>query len=166
MHYYKQHKNYTCACACFQMILSRLGFDDIPSQDDLEISMNTSLANTGTHYDDIIRIGKEYGLDVMDGIDGTIDHIDQLTKDGWVVALGISLDVPHFVVYLDNNGNHIFMDDPFRGQRSSFQIKKFLRNHWDIHHFKYRMLKYDFPDLVFDPAMDRHRYWMAFKKKD
>lgn len=166
MHYYKQHKNYTCGCACFQMVLSRLGFTDIPDQDSLELAMNTSLANTGTHYDDMKRIGVDYDLNVIDGVDGTIDHIDQLTKDGWVVVLGISLDVPHFVVYLDNNGNHIFMDDPFRGQRSNFQIKKFLRNHWDINHKKYTMLKYDFPDLVFDPTMDRHRYWIAYKKKD
>ena len=163
MHYYKQHKNYTCGCACFQMVLSRLGID-VPSQDDLELAMNTSLANTGTHYDDMVRIGKDYGLDVIDGVDGTIDHIDQLTKDGWVVVLGISLDVPHFVIYLDNNGNHLFMDDPFRGQRSNFQINKFLRNHWDINDKKYASLKHDFPDLVFDPNMNRHKYWIAFKK--
>ena len=165
MKYYKQEKNYTCGCACFQMVLSRLGINNIPSQDDLELSMNTSLSNTGTHYDDMKRIGLDYGFDVIDGVDGTIDDIDQLTKDGWVVVLGISLDVPHFVVYLDNNGNHIFFNDPFRGERSNFYLKKFLRNNWDINDSKYTMLKYDYPDLVFDPAMNRHKYWIAYRNK-
>lgn len=163
MKYFKQEKNYTCGCACFQMVLSGLGIEDIPTQDELEISMNTALSNTGTHYNDMIRSGKEYGLEVMHGENGTIEHIDQLTKDGWVVVLGISLDVPHFVIYLDNNNNHIFFNDPFRGERSNFLLKKFLRNHWDINDKKYVMLKHDFPDLVFDPKMNRYRYWIAFK---
>lgn len=44
-------------------------------------------------------------------------------KGEWVVVLGISLDIPHFVVYLDNNGNHIFMDDPFKGYWIAYKKK-------------------------------------------
>ena len=163
MTYYKQEKNYTCGCACFKMILSELKPNIEISEFELEVQMNTSMDNTGTHYDDLVRIGEEYGLEVLHGVDGNLEYLDKLKADGWVVALGISLDVPHFVIYLNNNGNHIFMDDPFRGPNSNFQIKKFLRNHWLIDHKKYKVLETDYPDLVFDPDMDRYRYWIAYK---
>jgi len=58
------------------------------------------------------------------------------------------------------------MHDPFRGAKSNFQIKKFLRNNWNINHKKYNVSDSYYSDLVFDPKMDRKRYWLAYKKGD
>ena len=164
MKYYQQEKFYTCGCACFRMMLSHFNIE-VPSEEFLEEKLNTAIENTGTHYNDLINTGREYGLEVIEGEKASIQQIDQLTKDGWVVILGISLDVPHFVIYLDNNGNHIFFNDPFRGERSSFQIKKFLRNNWTINRDKYKLVELEYPDLKFDAEMNRDKYFMAFKKK-
>lgn len=171
MSYYSQEKNYTCGCACFRMVLSeflgksKIPYEIVPDELYLEKEMNTSMENTGTHYKDMMRIGRNYGLHVKEGVDGNLDDLDKLREEGWVVVLGISLDVPHFVIYLGNNGNHIFMDDPFRGANSNFQVNKFLRNHWDINHKKYKILETDYPDLVFDPKMNRKGYWIAYRNK-
>lgn len=161
--YYEQEKYYTCACACFRMVLSHFNME-VPTEEFLEKEMNTAPSNTGTHYNDIIKIGRDYGFEVKDSENGTIEEIDNLTKDGWVVCLGISLDVPHFVIYLEHNDNHIFFNDPFRGERSNFLLKKFMRNHWRINNVMYRRVEKDYPDVTFNPELNRDKYWIAFKK--
>ena len=162
MIYFKQEKDYTCGCACFRMILSHFNME-VPSEHNLEKEMNTSFSNTGTDYSDMKKIGEKYGLIVKDGINGNLNELDKLINDRWIIVLGISLDVPHFVIYLENNGNHIFLNDPFRGERSNFLLKKFLKYHWDINDKKYQNLKKHFPDLNFDPIYNRHKYWIAYK---
>lgn len=165
MKYFKQETFYTCGCACFRMVLSHF-FDVVPSESKLEKEMHTAPENTGTSYEDMNSIGDKYGLQTKQGENGKLAELDKLVEDGWVVILGISLDVPHFVVYLENNGNHIFLNDPFRGERSNFLVSKFLRNHWEVNDQKYRMLKFDYPDLVFDPEMNTKGWWLAYKLKE
>lgn len=165
MQFFRQETYYTCGCACFRMALSHFKLN-VPRESNLAKQMHTTPENTGTSYEDMIRIGMEYGLEIQSGQDGDLKQLDNLIKDGWVVVLGISLSVPHFVVYLENNGNHIFLNDPFRGERSNFELKKFLKNHWWVDHKKYGFITLEYPEIEFHPSIDSYRWWIAYKPKE
>src|SRR5689334_17011484 len=159
MEYFRQQTYYTCGCACFRMVLSNFKLN-VPRESELELQMHTAPENTGTSYADMIRIGNEYGLQVQYGENGDIEKLEKLNEDGWVVVLAISLDVPHFVVYLTSNGNHIFFNDPFRGENSNFLLKKFLKHHWVVDHNKYRMIALEYPEIKLDSSIDTYRWWI------
>lgn len=165
MKFFNQETFYTCGCACFRMVLDHFNLN-VPRENDLAKQMHTTPENTGTSYEDMIRIGLKYNLDVKYGQNGNLSYLDKQIREGWVVILGISLDVPHYVIYLENNGNHIFFNDPFRGERSNMELKKFLKNHWFIDHKKYRFITLEYPEIKFDSTIDTYRWWIAYKLKD
>lgn len=165
MNFYRQETYYTCGCACFRMVLSNFKLK-VPRESKLAKQMNSSPENTGTSYDDMIRIGEEYNLQVKSGQHGDLNYLDNLIKEGWVIILGISLDVPHFVVYLNTNKKYIFFNDPFRGERTYFKLKTFLKNNWIIDHKKYKLIELDFPEIKFESTIDSYRWWIAYKPND
>lgn len=160
MKYFKQEENYRCGNACFRMVLSQLGLEDV-SESDLEVLMNTKW-NSGTHYNDMIGVAEKFGLQCVHGENGTIEQIDQLTKDGRVVVLAYSVDVPHYAVYMENNGNHLFLHDPTFGEYHSYLISKFERK-WlvDVSLYKVAMAEMY---LKLDESLNTYHWFVAYKK--
>ena len=162
MKFYKQHRYYTCGCACVRTALSKF-YDDVPTEDDMVVQLNTN-DQIGTHYDDLIAIADKYDLKTMYGQHGSIDQVDKLTKDGWVVVMGISLDVPHFVIYVQNNGNHLWYYDPFHDDMVARLIKKFSRSQWLVDHTRYKMAALEY-GVDITPDLDTKQWFIAYKKK-
>jgi predicted double-glycine peptidase len=126
--YFAQETNYTCGNACFRMVLNHLGLEDVP-EETLIMQMKTT-EHSGTHYDFLIDIADKYNLDCISKENSSLEEIDNLTKNGWCVIIGYTLDIPHAAVYLGNNGNHLFLNDPFLGEEQSHLIAKFVRAKW------------------------------------
>lgn len=161
MKYFKQEKGYTCGCACFRMAISEFGILDV-GEEKLEELMK-SLPESGTHYDSMVDVAKEFGLQCKHGQNGTIEELDELVNNGWVVVIAYSVDVPHFSVYMGSNGNHLFLKDPFFGERIPHLISKFVRSQWlvDVSLYKVAIAEM-YLDLP--PTLNTTRWWVAYKK--
>lgn len=161
MEYFKQKTGYSCGAACFRMVLSGLGLSDV--EEDKLVELMGTVPESGTHYDDMVRVSEKFGLLCTHGENGTIEQIDQLTKDGWVVVLAYSVDVPHYAVYMGNNGNHLFLNDPFFGEDLSYLISKF-KNKWLIDVSLYKVAIAEM-DLKLDKSLNTYHWFVAYKKK-
>jgi len=157
--YYKQDTYYNCGPACIRTVLGGLGLE-VPSEEDLSKIMSTSDEH-GTSYDDMRDVANKFNLKVKQGEQGTLDDLDELIKDGWIPIVAYSLDVPHFSVYLGNNGNHAFFHDPFRGPRSNFLKKKFDRR-WLVDKSLYTRYIKEF-DVEFPDWIETVGWWIAYK---
>jgi predicted double-glycine peptidase len=161
MQYFKQETNYTCGPACARMVLSH--FDIESTEAELAIKMGT-LENSGSDYSSFQCL-KDFGLEFMTGEGtrnkGTLDKLNQLLNQGYAVVMAYSLDVPHFSVYLGHNNNHLFLNDPFRGERIAMPIKKFLYR-WRIIPEWFRTVCIEY-DLNFE-GKESEAWWIAFKK--
>ena len=161
MGYFKQQKGYTCGCACFRIALSDLDLP-VPSEEELEYLMGC-VPESGTHYDSMVSIADKYDLKCQYGEHGTIEHLDQLVADGWVVIVAYSVDVPHFSVYSGSNGNHLFLKDPFFGERVPHLISKFVRSQWLVDVSLYKVAIAEMY-LELDPSLNTTKWWVAYKK--
>lgn len=161
MEYYEQETGYTCGNACFRMVLSDQGLPDMTEEQLVEI-METK-PESGTHYNDMVKVAEKFGLQCVYGEHGTLKQIDDLTKEGWTVILAYSVDVPHFAVYVENNGNHLFLNDPTFGMDMSYLISKFDRK-WLVDVSMYRKAIAEM-DLKLDPSLNTDHWFVAYKKK-
>lgn len=120
----KQETDYTCAIACIRMIT-----DSELSENELSTLSKTS-EKYGTHPDDIVKTLEYLGYEsfIIEGKDNGIDLVRQYHKNGYNIILLISVDVPHCVVFLTENNNHIFYHDPYFGSNKSCSIKNFTSN--------------------------------------
>jgi hypothetical protein len=147
------------------MMLSKFS-DNIPTEQELSLLLETN-DKVGTHPHKIAEIAQSMGLAVLHGEDGTIENLTELTDDGFVVLLAISVDVPHWVVFLKANPVHLFVHDPFFGANRSFEIRKFTSEKQKFPHprwfinpveLKKYVPEYDFTEVA------SNRLWVAFKK--
>lgn len=161
MKYFKQVKGYTCGCACFRMAMNEFNLPDI-SEEELEYLMK-SLPESGTHYDSMVNIAKNYGLQCQSGQNGTLEYLDSLLSDGWVVVLAYSVDVPHYAIYLGNNGNHLFLKDPYFGEKQPHLISKFVRSQWLVDVSLYKVAIAEMY-LELPPSLNTNKWWVAYKK--
>ena len=105
MTYFKQEKNNTCSVACLRMALSKF-MDKVPSEEVLAKQLKTN-EETGTHPDDERRVAKDiYGMEVLHGENGTIEKLDKLILDGYVIILSVSIAYPHCTVYLGSDDKY------------------------------------------------------------
>ncbi len=165
MTYYSQDKPYTCAAATLRMAMSRF-FESVPSEDELCARLGTSEA-IGTHPDKIISVAKDYGFSVLHGQDGDLDTLDGLILDGYVVMLAISVDVPHFVVYLGSNGSHSFFHDPFFGAKLARDKAKWISDKQKYPFYRWRVVPAEFfPEYDFSSqeGYASSRFYIAVKK--
>lgn len=142
MNYFEQETHYTCAVACFRMMLDHFGMP-VPAEADLAAQLGTNDV-VGTHPDALVALGKEYGLCVSSGENGDLDTLQAVVDAGGVVMLMISVDVPHIVVFLGHNGNHVRFNDPYFGEDMSRQIKNFVSEKQKYPHFRWRIKQADF----------------------
>lgn len=161
MKYFKQETAYTCGCACFRMVLSEFDLP-VPSEEEM-ISILGTIPESGTHYDSLVKVAEKYGLKCQYGEFGIIEHLDTLITDGWSIIIAYSVDVPHFSIYSGSNGNHLFLKDPYFGERVPHLISKFVRSHWlvDISLYKVAIAEMD---LKLDSSLNTTRWWVAYKK--
>jgi ABC-type bacteriocin/lantibiotic exporter with double-glycine peptidase domain len=94
MNYYKQEESHTCGCACVRMMLSAFE-ETIPTEVELEQRLGTS-TQSGTDPNRVKTFLRERGYEVRTKSGGTIEEVEALYREGWVVLLAISVDVPHF----------------------------------------------------------------------
>ena len=161
MIYYKQKTGYTCGTSCCRMILSKFGIEE--SEQTL-VSVLETKHNEGTDYDSLVKFADKYNLDVLQGQDDKdINKLQELVDSGWGIILACSLDVPHFSVFLEHNGNHLFLNDPFRGERVAESIKKF-KHKWKVHPKDFWWVCQEF-GLEFDESKKSDGWWIAFKPK-
>lgn len=167
MEYFKQETDYTCGPACVRMMLSNFGIESFESE--LEYFLETK-PNCGTHYDQFDKVVDKYNLQKQQGEasysgGATLEQLKQLqklTEDGWICILAYSLDVPHYSIFTEFNGNHVFLMDPFRGQRVSEQARKFLK-HWKVVPKEFEKLAKQM-NLDFTGIRATYGWWIAFKK--
>lgn len=163
MTYFLQETGHTCGAACLRMALSKF-MSDVPTEQALAIALKTN-PQVGTHPDAIIKVAKSYGLQVLHGVDGNLDHLDSLILDGYVVMLAISVDVPHFVVYLGSNGSHSFFHDPYFGEKLSREKKKWISDVQKYPFVRWRVVASEFKSHDFSgKGLESNKYWMAVKK--
>ena len=161
MEYVKQDKNYTCANACFRMVLSAQGLPDV-EESVLEGMMGT-LPECGTGYQGMVDAAHQFCLECVYGENGTVELIDNLTRSGWTVVVALSVDVPHYAVYQENNGNHLFLADPFFGESVPHLINKFKRATWLVDTHRYtRAVKES--NLKFGNNINTKGWYVAYKK--
>lgn len=151
MKYFCQKTDYTCGNACFRMVLNHLGLEDVP-EETLVKEMNTSMCH-GTHYSSMIDIAKKYNLDYICKENSSLEEIDNLTKDGWCVVIGYTCDIPHLAIYLSNNKNHLFLNDPFFGEDVAHLISKFVRTKWY------------FDTELYDETGIKNKWFIAYKNR-
>ena len=152
------------AVACLRMAISQF-FKIVPSEEVLEKELNTN-DKIGTHPDKIQEVAEKYGLKVLKGENGDLNDLDKLIEQNYVIALLISVDVPHFVIYLENNGNHIFFNDPFFGEGTAVILKKFLSPNSKGYTCRWKIHPEDFKayDDIVESYPKSTRGWFAFTK--
>lgn len=125
MKYFKQETDYTCAIACLRMVLSTV-MEDVPSEEELAIKLKSNeLHGTNPHeIVDYLNSSAPFYAKYIEN--GTIDDIREELKYGNLIILLISVDVPHCVIYLNDNNNHMFVHDPYFGENKAYVLKKFL----------------------------------------
>ena len=159
-----QEQYYTCGCASFRTVINTLGLPDVEEME-LEKLLGTT-HRLGTHYDNMIKVASKFDLDVKSDSNSTIKDLDDLIANDWVVVIVYSIDVPHYSVYLGNNNNHLFLYDPDTNVKTSYQIKKFVRNYWKVDVRKLSLVIYEW-NLDLTPEKDNSNKWfVAYKKKD
>ena len=156
---FPQEDYYTCGCACFRTALNSLGMKDVD-----ELILKTMMGTTyqsGTHYDLMIEAASKFNLQVKSGHKGNFKELDNLLDDGWVVIICYTTSGPHYSVYMGNNKNHLFLYDPDVDKKTSYPMKKFIRNNWkvDISQFKEFINEYN---LVMDESYNSNRWWVAY----
>jgi ABC-type bacteriocin/lantibiotic exporter with double-glycine peptidase domain len=162
MNYYKQETGYTCGPACCRMILSKFGIEE--TEQSLARLLETQ-HNEGTGYDQMFKLAEKYNLDVLQGQDDKdLDKLQKLVNEGWGVIIAYSLDVPHFSIFLEHNGNHLFLMDPFRGERVPEIVRKF-KHRWKVHPEDFRLICLEF-GLEFGDEKKSDGWWIAFRKKE
>ncbi|MDD5648979.1 MAG: cysteine peptidase family C39 domain-containing protein [Candidatus Nanoarchaeia archaeon] len=164
MKYFKQEKDYTCGCACVRMAISHFN-QNIPSELELEKILKT-LSNKGTHPNIIAEYFKNEGYNVVKENNSSLDKVRFYYKEGYVVMLAISVDVPHFTVYNGDNGNHIFFFDPFFGEISKL-ISKFVSDKTIYPFYRWRVVSNEFKKYYSEANFDdeeSYNYFIAIKK--
>lgn len=165
MEYFKQETNYTCGVACFRMVLSQFE-DTVPEEAELVPELKTN-NKIGTHPKDLVAVAIARGYEVLSGQNGTLAELDKLVNDGYVVTMAISVDVPHYVVYAGNNGNHIFFNDPWYGEKTARSVAKFTSENqkYPFHRWWVRSAEFKkyHPEYNFDD-LESNGQWYAFKK--
>lgn len=122
MKYFEQETNYTCALACVRMIFSKFGLNI--SEEELVGKLKPS-PKYGTNKDDLVDFIKSMGFEAECVEDSNLDEVRVSKEQGYGVILLVSVDVPHCIIYLGDNGNHLKYHDPFFGENRSIIIKKF-----------------------------------------
>lgn len=163
--YYKQETNYTCGVACVRMVISAFE-DTVPEEWELIPQLETA-SNAGTHPDMILKVLGNRGYETLTGQDGDLDELNGMIAQGYVVGLAISVDVPHFVIYLGHNNNHAFFHDPWYGERTARELKNFLSPKQRYPFYRWRVVSEEFkkyfPEFNFDDK-ESNRQWFAFRK--
>lgn len=164
MKYFKQETNYTCACAVFRMILSHFQ-EDVPSESEIATILKTGPV-CGTHPHTIKEVAPLYDLDILEGENGNLEDLDKLIEDGWVVTMLISVDVPHYVIYLGNNGNHASFNDPWYGENVGHLVKKFIspNQRYPFYRWKIHAKEFDKYYPADFSSYQSTKGWIAFKK--
>ncbi len=160
--YFKQETDYTCGPACVRMMLSKFGIESFEME--LEALLET-MPNSGTHYEKFNVLTEKYGLQKQEGEGNTIEmlnHLQKLTDDGWVCILAYSLDVPHYSIFSGYNGNHVFLRDPYRGEKVAEYARKFIKQ-WKVIPKEFEKLS-KIMNLNFDGIKPTRGWWVAFKK--
>lgn len=167
MKYFEQETGYTCGVACLRMIFSMfMDENSIPSEETLAEELMTN-DRIGTHWENIISVAKKYGFHAQWTENGTIHEIESLKRCGFGIMLAISVDVPHWVVYAGNNGNHVFFNDPFFGENLARTIQKFESDNQIYPFYRWRVKASEFtkylPDYDFS-EVESNKLYVAIKK--
>lgn len=165
MQYFEQETDYTCGVACVRMIFSMF-MDEVPSEEVLSEELKTN-DKIGTHPDKVLEVAAKYGFYAQMGHNSSIEEIENLRQQGFGIMLAISVDVPHFVVYSGNNGNHVFFADPFFGGKVTRTIQKFESEKQIFPFYRWRVkasefTKY-FPDHDFT-EVESNKMYIAIKR--
>ena len=155
-----QEKNHTCGCACFRTVLNSFGLNDVDENDLIPI-MNTN-TESGTHYNSMVEVGSKFNLQVQTGNNGTLDILDNLINDGWIVIICYSIDSPHYSVYMGNNGKHLFLYDPDVDKKISYPVKNFVNSNWKVDIKLFEKLIKDY-DLKLNTSHNSEKWWVAYK---
>ena len=135
MKYFKQETNYTCALACVRMVISKYGLDI--SEQELVKELKPS-PKYGTNKDDLIEFIKHKGFEAESVENSSIDAVRKAKLEGYEIILLVSVDVPHCIVYLEDNGNHLKYHDPYFGDNKSVLVKKFVSKNTDYPSIRWR----------------------------
>lgn len=123
MDYFEQKTDYTCAVACMRMILSKYQ-EEIPSEEELSQLSNTT-ETAGTHPTEIIRVMENMGYDALLVSDSSLEELRTFVSKGYSCILLAQVDVPHCVVYLRDDNNYLWYNDPYYGESKSIRVSKF-----------------------------------------
>jgi ABC-type bacteriocin/lantibiotic exporter with double-glycine peptidase domain len=165
MKFFGQEKEYTCGCACVRMAISHFT-NDIPTENELEIILGTN-NKTGTNFNKVIEYFQSLNYDVISENNSNIKRVRELHKNGYVILMAISIDVPHFTVYNGDNNNSIYFFDPYFGEISR-QLKSFMSDYTPFPLYRWRVkakefIKY-YPDVDFSED-ESNKFFIAVKLK-
>lgn len=166
MKFLGQEREYTCGCACVRMAISHFS-NEIPTERELETILETN-SETGTSMEKVVDYFKSIYYDVIAENNSNIQRVRELYKDGYVILMTISVDVPHFTIYNGDNNNHIFFYDPYFGETSRI-LQKFLSEKTIFPFYRWRVVASEFtkyfPNTDFSTE-ESNNYFIAVKLKN
>lgn len=164
----KQEKNYTCGCAVVKSIIHNFEILDVP-ESELEIILKTD-PEIGTHPSNIKQFFINRNYDVIEKFDSSLDQIDLLSKQGYLIVLTVSVDLPHFTIYDSMNSHHVKFNDPMFGAVNVL-IKKFISNKASNPSYRWKIVNSEFKKYLKSISKDKflekdyHKHFIAFKKR-
>lgn len=171
MKYFEQKTHYTCAAACFRMMLSQFFPDEsfIPSEEQLERMLKID-QYSGTDPKEIIELGFEvFNLYSFYEPIGSLEQIADLASKGFVIMLLVSIDSPHCIIYLKHDHEKIYYHDPMFGENKSFSLELFCSHKQSFPFLRWRIKSEEFkkywPDIDFS-RIESSEGFMAFKKSE
>lgn len=124
-----QKNGHSCATTAIRMVMSGLGLT-VPTDEELYKIFEPDPIY-GTKYEDLITIGEHYNLKVYSDQEGTIELLDSLIEDGYMIIVGYHYYVPHAAVYLGSDDKNIYLHDPDRGPNFKIDKEEFVKD-WEV----------------------------------
>ncbi len=121
--YYSQNHGFSCGPACAQMMLEAFGI--MAAEEEL-IEVMGAAAGKGTPMENWSLLAGRYPVTVRSGMDSDLESIVKMSDEGWQVALLITADVPHYVLFLGEERGRIFFHDPWHRPDEGLSVKEFM----------------------------------------
>jgi|GEM_PF-728231 len=137
----RQDYDFTCGASCLQSVLMYYGFDAVESE---LVQKLGATADWGTEHTDIIRVAKEYGLEVESGefsIEQVKNYIEQkipviLDIQAWSeksnIDYSLDYDDGHYIVAIGYDDNGFIIEDPSDFGRQYMTFEELQKRWHDI----------------------------------
>lgn len=145
--FHKQHRFNTCGPACLRMVLESLGIKK--PERELAKTLKTTIFY-GTLHKDIVKAAWLLDLKYASFADATIKDLKELQAKGYyiIVSYRPPEDFYHYAVLKAIDDKYIYLNDPWYGPGTKYELKDFVRR-WKS-----------------NPLFERKKRWLIAMKRN